>query len=157
MLTVIGLVFRKEFLVYFSTSQLVSKQLKLKLATNQLKNIILSLFHSLYLNNLLKSHLNASNNKTIRVSWHMTNCSQNFKLFIPLIVVFIIWFSICLNFSYFHFQSRTRRFQMEVLLMPTVGRATDVNMNLFISIPDNIRMTFKICPLLETKDMSIRL
>ena len=153
MLTVIGLVFR----VYFSTSQSDSKQLKLKLATNQLKNIFLSLFHSLYLNNLLKSHLNASNNKTIRVSWHMTNCSQNFKLFIPLIVVFIIWFSICLNFSYFHFQSRTRRFQMEVLLMPTVGRATEVNMNLFISIPDNIRMTFKICPLLETKDMSIRL
>ena len=155
MLTVIGLVFRKEFLVYFSTSQSVSKQLKL--ATNQLKNIFLSLFHSLYLNNLLKSHLNASNNKTIRVSWHMTNCSQNFKLFMPIIDVFIIWFSICLNFSSIHFQSRTRRFQMEVLLMPTVGRATDVNMNLFISIPDNIRMTFKICPLLETKDMSIRL
>ena len=135
MLTVIGSVFRKEFLVYFSTSQSVSKQLKL--ATNQLKNIFLSLFHSLYLNNLLKSHLNASNNKTIRVSWHMTNCSQNFKLFLPLIVVSIIQFSICLNFSYFHFQSRTRRFQMEVLLMPTVGRATEVNMNLFISIPES--------------------
>ena len=144
MLTVIGLVFWKEFLVYFSTSQLVSKQLKLKLATNQLKNIFLSLFHSLYLNNLLKSHLNASNNKTIRrVSWHMTNCSQNFQLFVPLIVVFISYGfgSVCLNFSSIHFQSRTRRFQMEVLLMPTVGRATEVNMNLFISIPENIRMS----------------
>ena len=30
---------------------------------------------------------------------------------------------------------------MEVLLMPTVGRATEVNMNLFISIPDNIKMS----------------
>ena len=33
----------------------------------------------------------------------MTNCSQNFKLFIPLTVVFIIWFSICLNFFLFPF------------------------------------------------------
>ena len=82
----------------------------------------------------------------------MTNCSQNFKLFIPLIVVFIIWFSICLNFSSIHFQSRTRRFQMEVLLMPTVGRATDVNMNLFISIPENVRISFKICPLLRDRE-----
>ena len=32
--------------------------------------------------------------------------------------------------------SLTRRFQMEVLLMPTVGLATEVNKNLLISIPE---------------------
>ena len=30
---------------------------------------------------------------------------------------------------------------MEVLLMPTVGRATDVNMNLLISIPCNLSLS----------------
>ena len=33
---------------------------------------------------------------------------------------------------------------MEVLLMPTVGRATEVNMNLFISIPENILLDLSI-------------
>ena len=32
-------------------------------------------------------------------------------------------------------QSRTLRFQIEVLLTPTVGLATEVNMKLLISIP----------------------